>query len=326
MISTQSEISEKLHQLESFIAEHAFKSEPEILHNSVHHIMKMKSKRIRPLLAMMASEAFSGDSARSLGAAAAVEVFHNFTLVHDDIIDNADIRRGHPSVHKVYGVNQAIVTGDAMIPYAYNFLLHTPKSSLRDVFKTFNQAAQDVMEGQQRDIDFEERNEVAENEYMIMIRDKTSVLLGASLKMGAACGGADADDLENMYNFGVNLGLSFQIMDDWLDTFGEESKVGKKIGGDILNNKKTYLMINALNDADESRKKKMIALFDEQSEDHKIESMIAHFNALKINEKTRKKMEFLYNEGLEYLEKTSLKEEQKEGLRKLAESIYKRDF
>lgn len=326
MITANTHFAEKLDSLEAFLKEHSFKQHPQKLHDSVEHIMRMKSKRIRPLLAMYAAEAFSGEAKNGLGAAAAVEVFHNFTLVHDDIIDNADIRRGNPAVHVVYGVNQAIVTGDAMIPYAYNFLLHCPEDALRSVLTIFNKAAKEVMEGQQLDIDFEDQNHVEEEEYMVMIRDKTSVLLGASLQMGAACGGASEEDQKLIYSFGVNLGLAFQIMDDLLDTYGEGDKVGKKIGGDILNNKKTFLMITALNDADESRKKDIIALFDEDNDDVKINAMIEHFNALGVEQKTRDKMETLYQQALSDLDDLSIPNEQKLGLRDLANAVYNRDF
>lgn len=326
MISTNTHFAEKLDLLEGFIEKHSFNSHPKKLHDSVQHIMQMKSKRIRPLLALYAAEAFDGDAETGLGAAAAVEVFHNFTLVHDDIIDNADLRRGNPSVHVVYGVNQAIVTGDAMIPYAYNFLLHCPESSLKSVLTIFNKAAKEVMEGQQLDIDFEDQLNVQEDEYMVMIRDKTSVLLGASLQMGAACAGASEADQKLIYSFGVNLGLAFQIMDDLLDTYGEGEKVGKKIGGDILNNKKTFLMISALNQADESRKKDMIALFDEKNDEVKIKAMIEHFDALDVEKITRDKMESLYQKALSDLDAISLPDERKQGLRELASAVYNRDF
>jgi geranylgeranyl diphosphate synthase type II len=303
-----------------------FKDEPLGLYNPVRHIMGMKGKRIRPMLVLLSCDMFGGDVNTALYPAYAMEVFHNFTLVHDDIMDAADIRRGEPTVHKKFGVNAAILAGDVMLSYAYKFVTQVPHHKMPAILDVFNQTAIEIYEGQQMDVDFEKRLDVTEQEYLKMIEFKTSVLLAASLQIGAILGGADVEAQKLIYQFGLNLGLSFQIKDDYLDTFGEGDKVGKRIGGDIVQNKKTYLLETALNIADATRRKQLLNLLNEKDEEKKISSVIALFNELQIPAKTLAKAEELYNLSIKSLEAINLPAERKTVLLQLADSINKREY
>lgn len=223
---------------------------PAELYEPVKYILELGGKRIRPVLTLMSADLFSpapDNATHTKHAALAVEIFHNFTLLHDDIMDKADIRRGKQTVHKVWGENTAILSGDTAMILAYNQLSRLPRDLFIPVFEVFNKTALEVCEGQQLDMNFETRNDVKLHEYLEMIRLKTSVLIAASMKIGAICAGADILEQEAMYEIGQNLGLAFQLQDDYLDTYADEKKFGKSIGGDILNNKKTYLLISALN-------------------------------------------------------------------------------
>jgi geranylgeranyl diphosphate synthase type II len=296
------------------------------LYQAVNHILAIKGKRIRPLLLLMACDLFEGNLNEALNPAFALEVFHNFSLVHDDIMDAADIRRGQPTVHKLYGVNNAILAGDAMQVHVYKLLLSAPAHYLSDLLNVFTKAAIEVVEGQQMDMDFETRTDVTIPEYLQMIGYKTSVLLAAALQMGAILGNASLTDQEHIYQFGLNLGLSFQIKDDWLDTFGEAEKVGKKIGGDILQNKKTFLLITAFNMATENEKAELQALLAHKNDTEKIAGVQTLFAKLKISEIASKKIEELYQLSLSSLDAISLNSEKKEPLRTLAAMIHNRQF
>jgi geranylgeranyl diphosphate synthase type II len=303
-----------------------FDLQPKSLYQAVNHILAIKGKRIRPLLLLMACDLFEGNLSIALNPAFALEVFHNFSLVHDDIMDAADIRRGQPTVHKLYGVNNAILAGDAMQVHVYKLLLSAPAPFLSDLLNVFTKAAIEVVEGQQMDMDFETRTDVTIPEYLQMIGYKTSVLLAAALQMGAILGNASLADQEHIYQFGLNLGLSFQIKDDWLDTFGEAEKVGKKIGGDILQNKKTFLLITAFNMATETEKAELQALLAHKNDTEKIAGVQALFAKLKISEIASKKIEELYQLSLSSLDAISLNSEKKEPLRTLAAMIHNRQF
>jgi|688.fasta_scaffold117174_4 geranylgeranyl diphosphate synthase type II len=318
--------SEDLYKLyqETFSTDH-FDFEPKGLYEPVKHIMSIPGKRIRPMLCLMSCEMFGGKIKDALYASFAMEVFHNFTLVHDDIMDKADIRRGHPTVHKVFGTNAGILAGDAMLSYAYKYLCMSPVSCLPELLEVFNKTSIEIYEGQQLDVDFETRLDVAEEEYIKMIEYKTSVLLACSLKAGAIIAGASSEDQESIYNFGLYLGLSFQIKDDLLDTFGEQAKVGKRIGGDILNNKKTFLLINALRMADDADKKALLNLMDETDEEKKINEVKAIFNKYKIEEYTTARIDKYYHECIHYLDNIHTDESSKTILRQLAEKIHGRE-
>jgi geranylgeranyl diphosphate synthase type II len=317
-------ISQLQDLFENYLQEEAFAGFPEVLLDATKHIMSMKGKRIRPVMLLTACQAFGGDIKQAFGPAAAVEVYHNFSLVHDDIIDEAGIRRGKPTVHKVFGLNKAILTGDAMLLHSFVLLKRGPENKLAEMLSVFNKATAEVIEGEQFDVNFEEIPRVSEEEYVLMIKLKTSVLLAASFQIGAIIGNASMEDQQNIYNFGLNLGLAFQIKDDYLDCYGDEKTFGKKIGGDILMNKKTYLLVTALDVADKKTEDKIFSLFEEKDEEKKIAEMLLVYDELGIRELSFSKMEELYNKSLESLTKLSINERSKASLRQLAESIYHR--
>lgn len=303
-----------------------FNNSPSGLYAPVNHIMGIKGKRIRPLLLLMASDMFGGDVNTALNPSFAMEVFHNFTLVHDDIMDNADIRRGVPTVHKVFGINAGILAGDVMLAYAYKYLTDVPANYIPFIMNVFTKTAIEIFEGQQMDVDFEKRMDVTLEEYLKMIEYKTSVLLACSLQIGAILGNADEHNQSSLYNFGLNLGLSFQIKDDLLDAFGEGDKVGKKIGGDILMNKKTYLFISTLNMANAEQKKELLALMEETNEDKKISGIKNLMKETGAYDATLQKAEELYCHSLASLEKVNVPVERKEQLLEMAEKVNAREY
>ncbi len=288
--------------------------------------MKMKAKRLRPILLLTASEAFGGRIEDALDAACAIEIYHNFTLVHDDIIDEADIRRGDATVHKVYGINKAILTGDAMLLHAFLLLNKVPRDKHFQLINLFEKTAAEVIEGEQYDVDFEDLQEVSLDEYTNMIRLKTSVLLAASLKMGAILGNASDEDAEKIYDFGLNLGLAFQIKDDYLDSFGDQKTFGKRIGGDILQNKKTYLLCTALKKADINQRNKIFNIFSIKNEEQKISSMLEMYKLLDVHTETEKSMEAFYKKALVSLNSLSIDNTNRAKLFDLGEKIYHRSF
>jgi geranylgeranyl diphosphate synthase type II len=322
-MQTPQQLAEKYEQ---FYQQNSFNYDPNGLYEPVRHIMNIQGKRIRPMLLLMACDLFGGDLNEALHPAFAMEVFHNFTLVHDDVMDNADIRRGVPTVHKKYGLNEAILAGDVMLSYGYKYLLNISDAHLADALRLFTKTSIEIFEGQQLDLDFEKRLDVTVDEYLKMIEFKTSVLLAASLQIGAVVAGASQDDQQKLYEFGLNLGLSFQIKDDWLDTFGEGEKVGKKIGGDIIQNKKTFLLITALNDSSEEQRKQLLALFQEKDEAKKVAGVMTLFNTLTISAKTENKINELYEKSLNSLRSVNLPDEKKQPLLALAEKIHNRDY
>lgn len=309
---------------EEYLFEKAFEGFPDVLLEPAMQIMRTKAKRIRPVLLMTACEAFGGSAREALSAAAAIEIYHNFTLVHDDIIDEADLRRNVETVHHKFGINKAILTGDVMLMQAYELLSHSNHHA--EILPVFKKAAMEVIQGEQLDVDFEDKEEVSLEKYMDMIRLKTSVLLAAALQMGAVIGGASAADQKKIYHFGINLGLAFQIKDDYLDSFGDQETFGKKIGGDILQNKKTYLLCKALEKSSDVEKKEIKAVFSETNPTMKITRMIDLYHQLSIPEDTEIQMETYFNQAVKYLEAVSLDTEDKAKLLLLAEDIYLRSF
>jgi len=235
--------------------------EPKNLYEPIDYILKLGGKRIRPVLTLMAADIFSSDFKRALPAALAVEVFHNFTLIHDDIMDAAPLRRGKATVHEKWDTNTGILSGDAMLILAYQYFENYEPIVFQKLAKLFSKTALEVCDGQQLDVDFETRNDVTIPEYINMIRLKTSVLVAAALKMGAIVAEANDENANLIYDFGLNLGLAFQLQDDYLDTFGDPETFGKQVGGDIIENKKTYLYLKALEVAAEDDKGKLAYLY-----------------------------------------------------------------
>ncbi len=282
-----------LHQLqdafESYLSRQRFPDNPSNLYEPIRYVLGMGGKRFRPVLLLMACEAFDTPYERALPAALAIEIFHNFTLVHDDIMDNAPLRRGKPTVHEQFGLNPAILSGDVMLVYAYHYLLQCQGiDGFEEAIQQFTRTAIDICEGQQMDMDFEQRQDVSVEEYLKMIELKTAVLVGASLKMGALLGGAQADQAENLYEFGRNLGIAFQLQDDLLDAFGDPALFGKKTGGDILQNKKTFLYLKALSLAAPGARNELLNWYSNTSfdENEKVTAVKRLFENLQIPAQT----------------------------------------
>lgn len=282
-----------LAQIEERVASLNLAREPKGLYEPIAYTMSAGGKRIRPLLTVLASNMFKTDATQAITAGVALEMFHNFTLLHDDLMDRAPIRRGKPTVHIKWNDNTAILSGDTMLIEAYRILATVSSLHLTEIYNVFNRTAQEICEGQQYDMEFETRNDITEDEYIEMIRLKTSVLLGACLKIGALTADAPIAVADKLYQYGINLGLAFQLRDDWLDSFGNQANFGKRIGGDIVCNKKTFLLINALrqatgSDADELKQWIAATEFDENE---KIEAVRRIFKSLKIDEQTQQKIE-----------------------------------
>jgi geranylgeranyl diphosphate synthase type II len=272
----------------------------------------------------MACNLFSENIQPALNAALGIEIFHNFTLLHDDIMDKADVRRGQLTVHKKWNDNTAILSGDVMQIASYQFISKTPLPYLKQVLDLFSQTAAEICEGQQYDVDFEKREHVKAEEYLEMIHLKTAVLLGCALKTGAWIGGAGEEDAQLLYDFGINIGLAFQLKDDLLDVYGDEATFGKKIGGDILCNKKTYLLIHAIELAKEIEEIELKKWLDTTGDDlanEKIKSVTSLFNKLGVKTICEDKMQFFYSKAIANLEKVSVLENKKQELRNLAEKL-----
>ena len=251
--------------------------EPKNLYEPIDYILQLSGKRIRPILTLMSADILSGDFKKALPAALAVEVFHNFTLVHDDIMDDAPLRRGKQTVHEKWNLNTGVLSGDAMLILAYQYFENYEADTFQELAKLFSKTALEVCDGQQLDIDFETRNDVTIAEYINMIRLKTSVLVAAALKMGAIVAKAPDKDANLLYEYGLNLGLAFQLQDDYLDTFGDPETFGKQVGGDIIENKKTYLFLKAMELANNDDKQKLQFFYKQKLEE----------NSIKIDEVTR---------------------------------------
>jgi geranylgeranyl diphosphate synthase type II len=293
----------------------------------VNYILQLGGKRVRPLLTLLAADAFVDDVSDAVYPAIAMEIFHNFTLMHDDIMDNAPLRRGKPTVHEKWNRDVAILSGDAMLIQAYQLILKTKTECLPQVLDTFNTTALEVCIGQQQDMDFQSQSDVSVDNYIEMIRLKTSVLLGGCMKIGSIISGASEEDQKRLYDFAIALGLSFQLWDDYLDTFGDGSKTGKQVGGDILANKKTFLMIKAFELANSDQRKTLEAQLENQDSPHqKIEIVTALFKELQIDEALKSKVNEYYNLALQSLDAVSVSKARKQKIYALAESLHNREF
>jgi geranylgeranyl diphosphate synthase type II len=278
--------------------------EPKDLYAPVEYVLSLGGKRLRPLLTLMACNVFCEEVEGALMPALAVEVFHNFTLLHDDVMDKAPIRRGKPTVHNKWNENVAILSGDAMLVKAYEFFAKMPEDKLSRSLTVFTQTALEVCEGQQYDMEFEHRNDVTEKEYLKMIRLKTAVLLAGALKIGAIIGGANDQDASRLYDFGINIGLAFQLKDDLLDVYGDAKTFGKQIGGDILCNKKTFLLINALRYADLQQRNELnhwLAATDYNPQE-KIAAVTALYDATGVKFLTEQRMDQYLDKALQLLD------------------------
>jgi len=301
--------------------------QPENLYQPIAYSLEMSGKRLRPILTLAACDLFGGDTTNAMNAAVGLEIFHNFTLVHDDIMDDAPLRRGEKTVFKKWNANIAILSGDTMFAIAMGQIVKTDHPKLKDVLNVFVQTAIEVCEGQQFDMDFENRLDVSIAEYLEMIRLKTAVLLGASLKIGALLANAGGVEANLMYDFGINAGIAFQLKDDWLDAFGDEAKFGKSIGGDIVANKKTYLYLKCLEMASPADRKMLVELFgtSQSDENAKVRSVLDLFEKYKIKEAATLEMEKFFQKSIESINQVVAPADKKEALAGFAEMLYKRD-
>ena len=297
--------------------------EPKLLYQPIIYSMSGGGKRIRPTLLMLACEAFGGDVQQALPAAAAVEMFHNFTLLHDDIMDNAEVRRGKPSVYASWGDNVAILSGDAMMIYSYRLLSEVPADKLARIMEIFTTTALQVCEGQQYDMDFESLQKVSVVEYMRMIELKTSVLLAGAAAIGAVLGDASDEDCRQIYRYALELGLAFQLQDDLLDSYGTQEELGKRIGGDILEGKKTCLMLNAMSRATEEDREVLRSthLDATLSEEQKIARVKAVYDKYDIPHLINQQISLRFDRALSILDSLAIPKERTEHLRVFAQNL-----
>ncbi len=317
-----------LNYFEDNLKKETFSHQPEELYQPIGYTLALGGKRIRPVLTLMACDMFGGDIKDALPQALAIEMFHNFTLIHDDIMDNAPIRRGKKTVYKKWSPNIAILSGDTLFAYAYQFAQKADKEILGDILNVFNQTAIEVCEGQQYDLNFETRNDVSVGEYINMIRLKTAVLFGASLKIGSIIGGAKKEESDKLYNFALNIGLGFQLKDDLLDSFGDEMVFGKKTGGDILTNKKTFLYLKALELATDATKKQLLDYYSSSDINNqaKVQSVKSIFSSLKVDKITEAEINKYFDKGLVYLNNMNVNDRIKKELHKLASKMIHRTY
>ena len=300
--------------------------QPASLYDPIRYVLSIGGKRVRPVLTLLTYNLYKDDPQSIMSQAIGLETYHNFTLLHDDLMDNADMRRGHETVHKKWDANRAILSGDTMLLQAFERVEECDPTKLPDVFKVFIQTTLEIGEGQQLDVEFETRNDVTEDEYIEMIRLKTSVLLACACKVGAIMAGASADDTDNLYKFGEKLGLAFQLQDDLLDVYGDPAVFGKNIGGDITSNKKTYMLINAFNRATPAQHEELTKWVNAKEFDRneKVAAVTKLYNEIGIRKLCEQKMEQYYQESLVYLAKVNVSEERKAELKAYAADMMKR--
>lgn len=305
-----------------------YERKPAGLYDPIKYVLSIGGKRIRPTLMLLAYNLYKEDPERILSSAVALETYHNYTLLHDDLMDNASVRRGQPTVHKKWDANTAILSGDSMLVLAYERMAKCPVEKLKPVLDLFTETALEIGEGQQYDMDFETRNDVREEEYIEMIRLKTSVLLACATKMGAILADAPQEDADNLYKFGEQMGLAFQLQDDYLDVYGDPEVFGKAIGGDILCNKKTYMLINAFNLANDEQRKRLQQWVNAENPDprQKIEAVTQIYNEIGISQLAEQKIKYYFNESRKYLEAINLPKERKLELEAYTDKMMKRNY
>ena len=316
-----------IYQYQEFISDYLQSQyetkEPKNLYDPIHYILGLGGKRMRPVLTLMSAEVFDADYKKALPAALAVEVFHNFSLIHDDIMDDAPLRRGNETVHEKWDINTGILSGDAMLILAYQYFEKYEPSVFRDLAKLFSKTALEVCEGQQWDVDFETRDDVSIPDYLKMIEYKTAVLVAAAMKMGAIIAETSEENSNLIYDFGLNLGLAFQLQDDYLDAFGNPETFGKQVGGDIIENKKTYLYLKAYEFASKEQAEQLTHLFSIHPEDNseKINSVKEIFLATGAAFETKKAIQEFTLKAFETLQKISIDNEKKEILQSFGENL-----
>ena len=311
----------------NYLNSFATQKEPESLYNPINYILKLGGKRLRPVLTLMTADIFNVSYEKALDAALSIEMFHNFSLVHDDIMDDAPLRRGKQTVHEKWDINTGILSGDAMLIMAYQLFENYDAITFQALAKLFSKTALEVCEGQQYDVDFETRDDVTIPEYLKMIEYKTAVLVGAAMKMGAIIAKASEKDQDSIYEFGRLLGIAFQLQDDYLDAFGDPITFGKQVGGDIIENKKTYLYLKAIEFLNPSESNQLQQLFTVSLEDNieKIETVKQFFNVSGSAEATKKEIENYTNKAFEVLETLSVSEEKKAVLKQFGNQLMTRE-
>lgn len=317
-----------LRWVNEYIEQLSVDRKPGTLYAPVNYVLSMGGKRIRPTLMLLGYNLFRDDPEKILSQAVGLETYHNYTLLHDDLMDNADLRRGHETVHKKWNDNQAILSGDSMLVLAFQRIANCAEDKLKLVLDIFTETALEIGEGQQYDIDFETRNDVSEEEYIEMIRLKTSVLLACALKMGAALAAAPERDADNLYKFGEQIGLAFQLQDDYLDVYGDSKVFGKAIGGDIVSNKKTYMLINAFNRANDTQREELARWvgMERFDRDEKVKAMTTLYNEIGIDELARQKIHYYFERSKRYLDAVAVADDRKRELRAYAEAMVERKY
>ena len=315
-----------LGKVNAYLKQMPYSRPPKGLYEPIAYELDLGGKRVRPVLMLMAYNLYREDVDTILPQAAGLETYHNHTLLHDDVMDHADMRRGKPTVHNVWDENTAILSGDAMLILAYRLMAQCPADKLPQVLGIFTETTMEICEGQQWDMEFEKRMDVKVDEYVEMIRLKTSVLLAAALKIGACLAGAPEEDARKLYDFGMKMGLAFQLQDDWLDVYGDPKVFGKNIGGDILCNKKTYMLITALQQADDDQRAELEGWLSATNCEpaEKIAAVTRLYNKVGVGERCMERVEAYYNEGLAVLDSVALPAERKQVLKEFACSLMNR--
>ena len=320
------ELKEYTAYIDKNLKDISFPSKPSELYDPIRYFLNIGGKRIRPILTLLGAELFGADKELAISQALSIEVFHNFTLVHDDIMDEAPLRRNQATVHHKWNTNVGILSGDVMIIKAYQLLCQINNKELPKALDIFSKTAVEVCEGQQMDMDFESRDDVSIAEYIEMIRLKTSVLLGAALTIGAIVANASEKDKENIYAFGQNIGIAFQIQDDILDLYADPLKFGKQVGGDVIANKKTILYLTALTEATKEQREILKQLDNDINIELKITRTRQLFDQLKVKESCKERMQAYYSLAKENLDKINVPDENKRKLLELASFLMDREI
>ena len=319
---------EILNLVNNYLSTLANDRQPDSLYAPIQYVLSIGGKRIRPVLTMLAYNMYRDDVEQILPVACGIETYHNYTLLHDDLMDKASLRRGHQTVHEKWDANTAILSGDSMLVLAYRQIAMSAPDKLKAVLDLFTETALEIGEGQQYDMDFEHRNDVSEDEYIEMIRLKTSVLLACSLKTGAILAGAPDEEQDLLYKFGEQIGLAFQLQDDYLDVYGDTKVFGKAIGGDITSNKKTYMLINALNRADDRQRQQLehwINLADFNQEE-KIQAVTRIYKEIGIDKLAQEKIANYFEQSRQYLDNLGVSRSKQEELRLYASNMMNRKY
>ena len=316
-----------LKSVNDFLDQLPYDRQPQSLYDPIRYVLSIGGKRIRPVLMLMAYNLYKEEPEQILMPACGLETYHNYTLLHDDLMDNADLRRGHETVHKHWNANKAILSGDSMLVLAYQRMAQVPAEKLADVLDCFTETALEIGEGQEYDMAFETRNDVTEDEYIEMIRLKTSVLLACATKIGAILADAPQQDVESLYRFGEQLGLAFQLQDDLLDVYGDPKVFGKAIGGDITSNKKTYMLINALNLANDTQRAELTQWIETEAFDRqeKVAAVTRLYDAIGIRQLCEQKINYYFERAAQCLEQVGVSDERKQPLRQYMDELLHRN-